>query len=97
MTTIANTNDLHDFTGELHDSAREIYVEFIEEIKKEHKLTQTNYELEIEYFTTYLYIQKYTYVYITDPDNLKGDTDYLHASDWEDFKAKVKEKAKNLM
>lgn len=74
-----------------------IFMEFLEEIKKEHNLSESITELECKYFTTYLYILKYTFMYCTRPDNLRGTSAYIQVRDWEDFKFQVKNKAKNLI
>lgn len=74
-----------------------IYMEFLTEIKNEHNLKDSIYELENKYFTSYLYILKNVKMYT---DKMKADTGhsaYVRIRDWEDFKFMLKKKVKNLI
>lgn len=78
---------------ESSNQAHSLFIEVLEEFKNKHNLSDSINELEVKYFTTYLYILKSVFVFKTKHNSLKGNTAFSIIRDKEDFNYSIKNKA----
>lgn len=82
---------------EASNQAHSLFIEVLEEFKNKHNLSDSINELEVKYFTNYLYILKYVFVFKTKHDSLKGNTAFSIIRDKEEFIYMLKKKSLDML